>query len=78
MSPAQVHQEEMRVLQFREMQSFVTRTVKSCFLECVSDFTMPKLSQQETACLNTCIRRTMTLQEEVDQVLPQIDQKFKD
>ena len=78
MSPAQVHEEEMRLVQFKEMQGFVTRTVKQCFTECVSDFNTSSLSQQETQCLNICISRTLTVQNEVESILPMIDTKFKD
>ena len=78
MSPAQAQEEHMRVLQFKEMQGFVTRTVKQCFSECVNEFNTNALTKEETACLNTCIRRTMTVQNEVDQILPMIDSKFKE
>jgi hypothetical protein len=65
-------------MQFKEMQQFVTRTVKTCFSECVSDFNTNQLSGNEKACLDSCIRRTMNIQTEIEQVFPMIDGKFKE
>ena len=77
-SPAASQEENMRVLQFKEMQHFVTKTVKVCFSQCINDFTADKMSADEKKCLDSCIMRTMNIQTEIDQLLPQIDEKFKD
>ena len=44
MSLAQAQEEQMRVLQFKEMQGFVTRTVKQCFSECLNDVNVSALT----------------------------------
>ncbi len=78
MSPSQMQEQETQIMQFKEMQQFVTRTVKTCFSECVSDFNTSVLSASEKTCLNSCIQRTVGIQSELEQVFPLIDGKYKD
>ncbi|TNV71724.1 hypothetical protein FGO68_gene12970 [Halteria grandinella] len=78
LSPAQARDQELQIMQFKEMQAFVTRTVKTCFSECVNDFNSAKMTDSEQGCLDACIRRTMNVQTELDSLFPQIDSKFKD
>ena len=76
-SPASMLAEDQQFLQYKEMQNMVMATVKKCFNECVNDFSTGKMSENETKCLDQCVKRTMGVQTELDMLFPMIDQKFK-
>ncbi|CDW74665.1 UNKNOWN [Stylonychia lemnae] len=82
LSPAeqyqQTHQVDERELRFKEIQFFVVRTAGRCFKQCINNFETSTLSDPEKSCINNCIQRAQRSQAEIQQVMPEIDKRFKD
>lgn len=60
------------------MQSFVIRTVKNCFKECVNDFETSQMNQEEKTCVDRCILRSSNTNNEIESILPEVDAKYQD
>eukprot|EP00347_Sterkiella_histriomuscorum_P023673 403333785 len=80
LSPAdylrQTNTVDEKILQFKEVQSFVTRVTGKCFKYCVNSFDGPKMTSDEKICLDNCIRRAQRTQNEANEVIPEVDNKF--